>query len=391
MEKLIKRDAEKTLKHLTSKFPVIAVVGPRQSGKTTLVKKVFPKRRYVSLETPDIRSFALNDPRAFLKTYRQGSIIDEIQRVPDLLSYIQTIVDEKDAPGGYIITGSQNFLLHEKISQTLAGRVALLTLLPLSLSELQETRYKMKKSWDYIIKGFYPRVYSKNIAPGEWFSNYIQTYIERDIRLLKNITDIDTFQRFIKLCAGRTGQILNYSSLANDCGISHNTARAWLSILETSYIIFKVQPYYKNFNKRIIKMPKIYFYDTGILSFLLGIKNAHQIELHYLKGALFETFVIAEIYKFYLNKGFHPDLYYWHDKTGHEIDLIIEQGNKTFAIEIKSAETIVGDFFTGIKYWNSISHNFSKNNFIIYNGNTEQERDNIKIINWQNLSEIPLK
>ena len=246
---MIKRDLSHKLKHLSLKFPVVSVVGPRQSGKTTLVRNVFPKLAYVSLEDLDVREFARQDPRGFLANYRKDVILDEVQRVPDLFSYIQTLVDQKNTAGNFILTGSQNFLLRENVSQTLAGRTALLNLLPLSLAELQKTSYALKNSEDYIFKGSYPRIYDKKISPEDWYPNYIQTYVERDVRLIKNISDLNAFQKFIRLCAGRSGQILNLSSLGNDCGINHNTAKSWLSILESSYLVFLLKPYYKNFNK----------------------------------------------------------------------------------------------------------------------------------------------
>ncbi len=323
---MITRVISDKLKSLYRKFPVVSVVGPRQSGKTTLVKNVFPRLKYVSLEELDNREFALRDPRGFLSTYDNGAIIDEAQRVPDLFSYIQTEVDKKDSPGQFILTGSQNILLHENVSQTLAGRVAILRLLPFSLEELKNTPYGSWQSDRYIYTGFYPRIYDKKINPADWYPNYIQTYVEKDVRLMKNISDLNTFQKFIKLCAGRTGQILNLSSLGNECGITHNTAKSWLSILEAGYIIFLLKPYHKNFNKRLIKMPKLYFYDTGLACFLLGIQNTSQLATHYLRGSLFESFVLSELIKERFNKGIEPNCYYWRDKTGNEIDCVIETG-----------------------------------------------------------------
>lgn len=385
---MIKRALSQKLKWLSSKFPVVSVVGPRQSGKTTLVKNVFPKLTYVSLEDLDIREFALQDPRGFLSNYRNGAIIDEVQRVPDLFSYIQTFVDQQNTTGNFILTGSQNFLFQENISQTLAGRTAILTLLPLSLGELKETPYKLKGSQDYILKGFYPRIYDQKIPPADWYPNYIQTYIERDARLIKNISNLNTFQKFIRLCAGRSGQILNLSSLGNDCGITHNTAKAWLSVLESSYIVFLLRPYYKNFNKRLIKMPKLYFYDTGLVCSLLGIQNREQLVTHYLKGSLFETLIISEIIKKSFNKGILPHCYYWRDKTGHEIDCLIEKGIATVSIEIKSGKTINDDFFAGLKYWHKITGAGTGSSFVVYNGEENQKRTAGEVISWKNLDSI---
>lgn len=385
---LIKRILSTKLKTLARKFPVITVVGPRQSGKTTLVKMAFPQMPYVSLEDLDTREFALSDPRGFLSTHHKGAIIDEVQRVPHLLSYIQTMVDKRKTAGQFILTGSQNILLQEKIAQTLAGRTALLTLAPLSLEELTGTSYEMPDSEDYIFKGFYPRIYDRKIPPHDWYPNYIQTYIERDVRLIKNITDLNTFQKFVRMCAGRTGQVLNLSSLGNDCGITHNTAKAWLSVLESSYIIYLLKPYYKNFNKRLIRMPKLYFYDTGLVCALLGIQNKAQISVHYLKGSLFETFILSEIIKYRLNRGMEPNCYYWKDKTGHEIDCIIEMPNALLRVEIKSGKTVTEDFFNGLKYWEILIGGESNRSFLIYNGDENQKRTLAQVLNWRSVAAI---
>ena len=385
---MIQRDLSKKLKSLSSKFPVVSVVGPRQSGKTTLVKYVFPNMRYVSLEDLDTREFASHDPKGFLATYNKGAVIDEIQRVPELFSYIQTVVDQKNKAGQFILTGSQNFLLQENLSQTLAGRTAILKLLPLSLNELKRSSYVLKESEEYIFKGFYPRIYDKKIHPSDWYPSYIQTYIERDVRLMKNITDLGAFQKFLKLCAGRTGQILNLSSLGNDCGISHNTAKAWLSVLESSYIIFLLKPYYKNFNKRLVKMPKLYFYDTGMASSLLGIQNKNQLKAHYLKGGLFESFVLAEIMKEQFNRGEEPRLYYWRDKTGNEIDGVLELFQSLMRIEIKAGKTIGEEYFDGLNYWNKLTAAKDKNSFLVYNGEENQKRSVANVISWKNIDSI---
>jgi predicted AAA+ superfamily ATPase len=388
---MIKRIISDKLKKLSLKFPVVSVVGPRQSGKTTLAKSVFPKADYVSLEDPDIREFAVKDPRGFLANHNKSVIIDEVQRVPNLFSYIQSIVDKKKTAGQFILTGSQNILLHQNISQTLAGRVAILKLLPFSLEELENSVYKMKQSEEYMIKGFYPRIYDKRIQPADWYPNYIQTYVERDVRLIKNISDLMTFQKFVKMCAGRIGQILNLSSLGNDCGINHNTAKDWLSILESSYIIFLLKPYYKNFNKRLIKMPKLYFYDTGLASSLLGIQNKNQLNTHYLKGSLFESFILSEMVKNMFNKGIEPNYYYWRDKVGHEIDCIAEKANGTLQIEIKSGKTIADDYFIGLKYWAKLTKNGNKNSYLIYNGDEDQKRTYANVVSWNNISRMNLQ
>lgn len=385
---MIKRILSQKIKKLVSEFPVVSVVGPRQSGKTTLVKNVFPQFKYVSLEDLDTRGFALQDPRGFLSTYNKGVIIDEAQRVPELFSYIQTVVDKKGSPGQFILTGSQNILLHEKVSQTLAGRVAIVKLLPFSLEELKGTVYELKNPEEYIYKGFYPRIYDKKIAPDDWYPNYIQTYIERDVRLIKNIGDLNTFQRFVKMCAGRIGQVLNLSSLGNDCGISHNTAKAWISILESSYIVFLVRPYYKNFNKRLVKMPKLYFYDTGLACSLLGIQKKEQVSTHYMKGGLFESFILSEIVKGKFSRGLEPNCYYWKDKSGNEIDCIMEIADTSLQIEIKSGKTIADDFFDGLRYWNKLANEKNRNPYLIYGGEEDQRRSLAYIVSWKNIPSI---
>lgn len=385
---MLKRILSKKLKALALKFPVISVIGPRQSGKTTLVKSVFPDKDYVILEDLDTREFALNDPRGFLATYSKGAIIDEVQRVPALFSYIQTAVDRSNKAGQFILTGSQNILLQENISQTLAGRVAILKLLPFSLDELKDTKYEPDSAEEYIFTGSYPRIYDKKINPRDWYPNYIQTYVERDVRLIKNISDLNTFQKFIKLCAGRIGQVLNLLSLGNDCGITHNTAKAWISILESTYIVFLLRPYYKSFNKRLIKMPKLYFYDTGLACSLLGIQNKQQLSTHYSGGSLFESFVLSEIIKYRLNKGLEPHCYYWRDRTGNEVDCIMENNKSLLSIEVKFSKTIVDDFFSGLKYWSKVASKVSSRPYLIYNGKERQKRSFGEVISWKNISSI---
>lgn len=385
---MIERKLSGKIRNLITKFPAIGIIGPRESGKTTLVKNIFPDFRYVSLEDFDTRTFAQEDPHGFLSQYNNKVILDEVQKVPELFSYLQTHIDKTGKPGQYILTGSQNFLLHEKISQTLAGRIALLKLMPLSIEELKSTNYSYRKAEDYIYQGFYPRIYKEKIEPPDWYPAYIQTYIEKDVRQIKNITDLGLFQKFIKLCAGRIGQVLNLSSLANDCGITHNTAKSWISLLESSFIIFLLKPHHKNFNKRIIKIPKLYFYDTGIACSLLGIEKKEQIANHYLQGSLFENFILAEFYKNQFNQGREENFYFWRDQTGHEIDCIIEHADKLTAIEIKSGKTIIGEYFQNLNYWNKISQNNPKKSFIIYGGEKNQERKNGNVISWTKMSQV---
>lgn len=383
---MYKRTLANKINQLAQSFPIVAVTGPRQSGKTTLLRDIFADYNYVSLEDLDMREFAESDPRGFLTAYNDGAILDEVQRVPQLFSYLQTHVDTTKRAGEFILSGSQNFLLLENISQSLAGRVALLKLLPLSLEELRNAHYPLNNLEELIFNGCYPKIYYDHINPTDWYPNYIQTYIERDVRLIKNISDLSTFQRFLKMCAHRCGQLLNLSSLATDCGITHNTAKSWLSILEASFIIFLLQPYHSNFNKRLVKMPKLYFYDTGLICSLLTITDYSQLNTHYMRGALFENFVITEFYKHYLNQGKIPHLYFWRDKSGHEIDCIIEDSNKIYAIEIKAGKTIASDYFTGLNYWHALQP--STNNYLIYSGDVQQKRANSQVVSWKNINSI---
>lgn len=369
-------------------FPIVSVIGPRQSGKTTIVKTAFPNKEYISLEEPDIREYALTDPRGFLSDYPKGAILDEIQRAPQLFSYLQTIVDNKNKPGLFILTGSQNFLMQENISQTLAGRTSILKLLPLALSELKETPFLCDNYEEYLFKGFYPRLYGKKINPRDWYLNYIQTYVERDLRLIKNVTDLSAFQTFVKMCAARTGQLLNLSSLANDCGITHNTAKSWLSILESSFIIFLLRPHHKNFNKRLVKMPKIYFFDPGLACSLLGIENQKQLASHYLKGMLFETLLLSELMKHRYNNGLKSIYYFWRDKTGYEIDCIIESADKLIPVEIKSGKTASEEYFKNLNYWNKLAGKNPADSYMIYGGDKPQKRSTGNLLSWKNLKPL---
>ena len=386
---MIKRDLQEKLTQLAEKFPVVSVTGPRQSGKTTLIKSVFPGYRYESLENPDTRLFALSDPRKFLGIEKK-MIIDEIQRVPELFSYIQSITDESKITGQYIISGSQRFLLNQHISQSLAGRVAILNLMPLSISELRNTGITFENCEKLIFNGFYPRLYDKNIEPADFYPNYIQTYIERDVRLIQNIHDHALFIRFLKLCAGRIGQLLNLNSLANDCGISPNTAKAWVSILEASFVIVLLQPHFKNFNKRLVKMPKLYFIDTGLASSLIELQSENQLSTHYLRGSLFENFILSEFFKTRFNFGLRSNCYFWRDNKGMEIDCIIENGDRLTPVEIKSGNTYNQDFFKNLNYWNKISGNPNENSYVIYSGATGRVFTEGTLLTWNELSKIPL-
>lgn len=385
---MINRDAEQNLRLLASQFKAVAIVGPRQSGKTTLAKLTFPTKQYVSLENPANRRFAIEDPNGFLATYIDGAIIDEIQRVPDLFSYLQQILDETNETGKFILTGSNNFLLQENISQSLAGRIAYLTLLPFSMNEIG----LIDNTLTNILKGFYPPIYDQPVEFSSWLGNYISTYIERDVRQLKNISNLDSFGRFIRLCAGRTGQLLNMSSIAVDAGVDYKTIGSWLSVLESSYIIYRLQPHFKNFNKRIVKMPKNYFYDTGLLCYLLEIKSEEQLKLHPLWGNIFENFVINEIVKKKINFNSRCNLFFWRDSLGHEIDLIVENGLSLYPVEIKSGQTISSEYFKNLNFWKSLTG--SEPATIIYNGIEPQKRSTgQEVISWKTIystNQIPL-
>ena len=379
---MVIRDAEEKLKNLSEQFKAVAVVGPRQSGKTTLVKHVFSHLNYVNLENRDSQHFAMEDPRGFLVQYAQGAVIDEAQRAPELFSYLQQVLDETKTTGRFIITGSNNFLLQQNISQSLAGRIAYLYLLPFTYPEIRHI-YETDLN-NMLLKGFYPAIYDQPVDAETWKTNYIRTYIERDVRQIKNISNLQVFDRFLRLCAGRSGQLLNMSNLALETGVDIKTIGSWLGILESSFILFRLPPHYKNFNKRIVKMPKLYFYDIGIACSLLGIHTTEQLMCHPLAGSLFENFVISEFLKKNFNKGTNSSFYFWRDNTGHEVDLIIEDAGKLFPVEIKSGRTITPEYFSGLYFWQKITG--SNEGRIIYAGDSEQNRtDGIQITNWKNM------
>jgi predicted AAA+ superfamily ATPase len=384
---MIQRAIQGKIEQLAGKFPVISLTGPRQSGKTTLLRKMFPQYRYESLEDPETQIYAESDARRFLGK-NEKMIIDEIQRVPSLFSYIQSNVDQANISGHYIISGSQSFLLNQHISQSLAGRVAVFNLMPLSIRELNNYGTSVDNFEKYIFKGFYPRLYDRDIEPVDFFPNYIQTYVERDVRLLQNIHDLSLFIRFLKLCAGRIGQLLNLNSLANDCGISPNTAKSWISVLEASFVIFLLQPHHMNFNKRLVKMPKLYFLDVGLAASLLEIRSVQQVSTHYSRGALFENLILCELLKNRYNEGLRNNCYFWRDNKGVEIDCLIENGNDLTPIEIKSGSTFNEDFFKNLNYWRKLSSDQKETGFVIYGGNTSRETKYGKLVAWRELSNI---
>lgn len=379
----IQRDIVKPLKQILGKYPIVAVTGPRQSGKTTLLRHSFPEFEYVNLENPDSRIFAAEDPNNFLKRYSSKVILDEIQRVPSLFSYIQTHVDESRAMGQYILSGSQNFHLMQNITQSLAGRVAIFRLFPFDNQELSRNSLLNDSYVHCMVKGFYPAIYDRDIASRTFYSNYIQTYIQRDVTELIAIKDLRLFQNFLALCATRAGQILNINALANECGVSQPTAKSWLSALENSYITFQLQPYYENFSKRVIKSPKLYFYDTGLLCYLLKLNNPDQLLLHPFKGSLFENMMVAEYVKRMYHTDQVEDVWYWRDSGGHEVDLIVQRGDVLEIVEFKATETIMPDLFKGLTYFETISKKINLKKTLVYAGNELQQRSVAEVLPWK--------
>jgi uncharacterized protein len=386
---MIQREISEKIKFMAGKMPVISITGPRQSGKTTLAKMCFPDYDYVNLENPDTLDDAISDPRLFLSRHKKGLIIDEIQNYPDLFSYIQTISDDNNRVGEFILTGSQNFLLSSKISQSLAGRVYVTHLLPFSLSELQTADLKTNSFEEYIFQGFYPRLYDRGIPAPLFYPSYIQTYTERDVRQLINVSNLHLFQKFMRLAAGRTGQMLNYSNISNDLGVDLKTVKSWFSILEQSFIVFFLQPHHQNFSKRLVKTPKLYFYDTGLVCSLLGIDNPADIELHWAKGALFENMIISDMMKNYFNRVKSPPMYFWRDNTGNEIDCLIQDGTTMKTVEIKSSTTIHSDFFKGLKHYQKLNNSSAP--YLVYAGKQEMMRKEAEIVSWSNTRKITNK
>jgi len=394
---MIKRTITDKVLSLARQFPVVSITGPRQSGKTTLAKMAFPDYAYISLEEPDERDFASADPKGFLKRFVGGVILDEIQRTPMLLSYIQGIVDSEDFPGHFVLTGSQQLPLMSKVSQTLAGRTAIVNLLPFSLDELLNRASGDPLRIDHLPEaqenppfeletilhtGLYPRIHDKGLIAQDWLSAYYQTYVERDVRDISNIGNLDAFQRFVRLCAGRSGQLLNLSSLAVDSGISHTTARQWISILQAGFILHLLPPHHANFSKRLIKSPKLYFLDTGLLCFLLRIREAADLVTHAMRGPIFETFIFSEIFKSFAHRGETPPLFFWRDRTGHEVDLIIDAGQKLIPLEIKSGQTVNASFFNGLRYFCALGPPASGTGVLVHGGDSTYKRENFIVRPW---------
>ncbi len=384
---MIVRAASSKIKYLAKKFPAVGLLGPRQSGKTTLAKELFPKKPYISFENQDNILLATKDPRAFLNQYKTGAIFDEIQRVPQLLSYMQGVIDDQpNKVGLFIITGSQNLLLLESVSQTLAGRIAFIHLLPFSFTELEASKYGTISLNKLILNGGYPRLYDKKIKPVDFYPNYLLTYVERDVRQIKNITNLALFQRFLKVCASRVGQEVNYTSIGNDTGVDQKTILSWFGILEASFIAFRLQPFYNNLGKRLTQMPKLYFYDTGLCCSLLEFETESHVNTHPLRGALFENLIILELLKTRFNNGQRSNLFYWRDRTGNEIDVLLDQSGQVVPIEIKTAATFTTDFVKGINYWKKINPEV-RNAYVVYTGKNNA-LENTQILNWKDIDEI---
>lgn len=383
---MIRRDITKRIKSLATQYGVLSITGPRQSGKTTLVKKLFPKHKYINFENLTLLEGIKKDPLAFINSIQAGVIIDEVQKYPDILSYIQVSIDETFKAGKFILTGSQNLLLLNKVSQSLAGRVAIIKLLPLSQNELGKTEYKSANYLDLIYKGFYPAIYDKKLNISEFYESYLNTYIERDVRTIQNIGDLSLFTKFLQLLAARVGQLLNLSDIGNSLGVSHHTINSWISILEASYIVFLLQPYFINKGKRLIKSPKIFFYDTGLICKLIGINSTEGLSNYYEFGNIFENFIIADFYKNLHNKGVFSKLYFYRDSAGNEVDLVLDKGLSITPIEIKSSQSFNVDFFKGLEYFMKIYDN-STDGFVVYTG---EEGWHKGLINYKNLKKIEL-
>lgn len=395
---MIPRSASPTLQRLAKGFRVVALTGPRQSGKTTLARSEFKNKPYVSLENPDELAFATSDPRRFLGRFKHGAIIDEIQRCPALLSWLQGVVDDRQVMGDFIITGSAQFDLIAAVSQSLAGRVGRLELLPLSLAEIRAHDDTQQSLGQTLLRGSYPALYAHPVDPLDWFPNYIATYVERDVRQLLAIHDLGKFQVFLKMCAARTGQLLNIAALAIDCGISNTSAKQWLSVLESSYIITLLKPHHRNFGKRLVKSPKLYFLDTGIAAWLMGIRDAQTLETHAARGALFETWVVSELHKKRLNAGLPPDLYFWRDSTGNEVDVLFEVGERLTPIEIKSGCTFVNEWADSIKIWQKYARSTGQQTqqqpqtqpqaHLIYGGSSNFAREALDVWSWRDVDQV---
>jgi len=394
---MFKRELARELRAAARRMPVVTLTGPRQSGKTTLVRSTFPRHAYVSLERPDERSRAREDPLGFLSGFRGGVILDEVQRAPELLSYVQSAVDENARPGRYILTGSQNLLIMEKVSQTLAGRTAILRLLPLTLAELtgrgpidprrldaspRSVKPPRKGLWDTIWAGFYPRIHDRKLPPERWLADYFRTYVERDLRDVLRVFDLDAFERFVRLTAARTGQEMNLTALAEDAGISQPTAHAWITALRAGFIVTLLPPHHANFRKRMRKRPRLHFLDTGLVCYLLGIHSAALLERHPLRGAIFESFVVGEVIKAFENAGREAPVFFWRDATGHELDCLIDLGDRLLPVEVKSGLTVAGDAVDGLRWWTGLPGNNNKRGILVYGGDRALSLHGFTVLPW---------
>lgn len=387
MTDYLARIIEDELRKMATLYPVITLTGPRQSGKTTVLRHVFPDKPYYNLESPDILQLVKSDPKGFLRENHDGAIIDEIQKFPELVSYLQPIVDESDRLGRFILSGSENLSLSQTVSQTLAGRTAVLLLYPLSIEELREAALTFDAN-NYIYKGFYPRLYKNQIPPIVMYRDYLQTYLERDVRQLSTIKDLSLFQKFLVICAGRVGQVLNYHAVASEVGVSSNTIKHWLSVLEASYVITLLKPYYNNVNKRVVKSPKLYFVDVGLAAFLLGIQHVGQVKRDPLRGALFENLVVMDLMKLFTHRGKLPNLYYYRDNNQHEVDILIKTHDVILPMEIKSAETLHPEFTKGLVYFNKIIDE-ERQGYIVYAGNDPiASLQGYRVLNYQDLDAL---
>ena len=385
---MIERIARDTLHRLARGFPIVALTGPRQSGKTTLARAAFPDKPYLSLEDPDVRLLAERDPRGLLDRFPDGAVLDEAQRAPDLFSYLQTRIDAAPRPGTFVVTGSQQFGLLSGITQSLAGRVGMVQLLPFSLGELKAAGLLGTDVDAVMVRGLYPPVYDRDVAPGDWYAGYVSTYIERDVRQIITIRDLSAFQRFLRMCAARTAQLVNLSSMGADCGITHNTASAWMSVLEASYIVHLLRPHHRNFKKRLVKAPKLYFCDTGLAAWLLGIRDPTQVYIHPQRGALFENLVVTEFLKSRFNRGDPSDLYFWRDSRGLEVDLLVERGDGLQPIEIKSGQTIAADFFSSLTRWTELAGATGREASLVYGGDQDMHHGHVAVVAWRRLPEM---